>query len=118
VSGDEDHPVRQFVAPGRPRRPLAGHGGRGGAGGPAAGAAEVIEVIKHAGWALADMAYDQAQWRHGAVLLLFRRRYPSGRPGGGITDPARQALNPRGPVVPVARARSIGHSRSLMRLMP
>jgi hypothetical protein len=42
--------------------------------GPLSGAAEVIEAVEAAGWRLSDMAYDGAQSKNGAMLLLFRRR--------------------------------------------
>lgn len=44
----------------------------GGASGPVTGAAEVIEAIERQRWQLWQMAYDESQSRHGAVLLLFR----------------------------------------------
>ena len=37
------------------------------------GAAEVIEGIEKSGWRLAQMAYDGAPSKNGAVMLLFRR---------------------------------------------
>ncbi len=45
-----------------------------GASGPVSGAAEVIETIEQAGWHLAEMAYDEQQSRHGAMMLLFRSK--------------------------------------------
>ncbi len=39
--------------------------------GPVEGAAEVIESVERAGWQLVDMAYDGAQSKNGAALLLF-----------------------------------------------
>jgi hypothetical protein len=44
-----------------------------GFSGPVSGAAEVIEGIEQPGWRLAQMAYDGAQSKNGAVMLLFRR---------------------------------------------
>lgn len=44
-----------------------------GFSGSVSGAAEVIETIEAQGWSLADMAYDGAQSRNGALILLFRR---------------------------------------------
>ena len=44
-----------------------------GFSGPVSGAAEVIEGIEQSGWRLAQMAYDGAQSKNGAVMLLFRR---------------------------------------------
>jgi hypothetical protein len=45
-----------------------------GFSGSVSGAAEVIETIERLGWSLANMAYDGAQSRNGALVLLFRRR--------------------------------------------
>ncbi len=45
-----------------------------GFSGPVEGAAEVIESVEQAGWALVQVAYDGAQSKNGAALLLFRRR--------------------------------------------
>lgn len=45
----------------------------GGFSGPVSGAAEVIEEIEREGWHLDQFAYDRAQSKHGAVLLVFRR---------------------------------------------
>jgi hypothetical protein len=47
-----------------------------GFSGSVSGAAEVIETIEHAGWRLAEMAYDGQQSKNGAVLLLFRATRP------------------------------------------
>lgn len=44
-----------------------------GFSGPVSGAAEVIEAAERQGWRLDNFAYDGAQSKHGAVLLLFRR---------------------------------------------
>ena len=44
-----------------------------GFSGSVSGAAEVIETIEGQGWSLSDMAYDGAQSRNGALVLLFRR---------------------------------------------
>jgi hypothetical protein len=44
-----------------------------GFSGPVSGAAEVVESIEQHGWQLSDMAYDGAQSKNGAVVLLFRR---------------------------------------------
>lgn len=44
-----------------------------GFSGPVSGAAEVIEGIEQQGWRLATKAYDEAQSKNGAVMLLFRR---------------------------------------------
>lgn len=44
-----------------------------GFSGPVGGAAEVVEAVEAHGWRVADMAYDSAQSKNGAVLLLFRR---------------------------------------------
>ncbi len=45
-----------------------------GFSGPVEGAAEVIESVERAGWVLMEMAYDGAQSKNGAALLLFRPR--------------------------------------------
>lgn len=45
-----------------------------GFSGPVAGAAEVIESVEQAGWVLQQIAYDGAQSKNGAVMLLFRAR--------------------------------------------
>lgn len=45
-----------------------------GFSGSVSGAAEVIETIESQGWSLANMAYDEAQSRNGALVLLFRHR--------------------------------------------
>jgi hypothetical protein len=45
-----------------------------GFSGPVEGAAEVIEAVEASGWVLCDMAYDGAQSKNGAALLLFRPR--------------------------------------------
>jgi hypothetical protein len=45
-----------------------------GYSGPIGGASEVIEGIERHNWTLCHMAYDGAQSKNGAVLLLFRRR--------------------------------------------
>lgn len=45
-----------------------------GFSGSVSGAAEVIETIEGQGWSLSNMAYDGAQSRNGALVLLFRRR--------------------------------------------
>lgn len=42
--------------------------------GPVPDAAEVIEAIEAQGWRFWQMAYDDSQSKHGAVLLLFRRQ--------------------------------------------
>lgn len=45
-----------------------------GFSGPVEGAAEVIEAVEQAGWALWQIAYDGAQSKNGAALMLFRPR--------------------------------------------
>lgn len=47
-----------------------------GFSGPISGAAEVIEAIERQGWLLDHFAFDRAQSKNGAVLLLFRRAKP------------------------------------------
>lgn len=40
--------------------------------GPISVIAEVVEAIESTGWTLAEMNYDGADHKNGAVLLLFR----------------------------------------------
>ena len=74
----------------------------GGSSGPVSGAAEVIEEIEMEGWHLDQFAYDRAQSKNGAVLLVFRRPPTAGRPApnGGFARAGRFCGS-----VPLARAR-------------
>jgi hypothetical protein len=62
----------------------------GGSSGPVSGAAEVIEEIEMEGWHLDQFAYDRAQSKNGAVLLVFRRL-----PAAGRAAPERQGAHTR-----------------------
>jgi len=46
---------------------------RSGFSGSISGAAEVIESIEGQGWSLSEFAYDGAQSRNGALVMMFRR---------------------------------------------
>jgi hypothetical protein len=62
-----------------------------GFSGPVSGAAEVIEAIERQGWQLDHFAFDHAQSKNGAVVLLFRRAKP---PAAAPAPPMQYGAQP------------------------